>query len=123
MNHYMLPHWNGDGLPTPKFGNVAIPRLIQALLNNGSKRENLEAKLFGGGDVLLNNEDGSRYQIGERNADLAVSMLEEASIPVVALKLCPKHGLKIRLRTDTGEVWVKRVKRLGESKSTNGASS
>ena len=26
INHYMLPLWNGDGLATPKFGNIAIEK-------------------------------------------------------------------------------------------------
>ncbi|MBF0165687.1 MAG: chemotaxis protein CheD, partial [Magnetococcales bacterium] len=29
MNHYKLPLWNGDGLPSPKYGNIAIAKLIE----------------------------------------------------------------------------------------------
>ena len=28
MNHYLLPFWNGNGLQSPKFGNISIPKLI-----------------------------------------------------------------------------------------------
>ena len=28
INHYLLPLWNGEGLQTPKYGNIAIVKLI-----------------------------------------------------------------------------------------------
>ena len=31
INHYLLPLWNGDGLPSPKFGNIAIKQLISKM--------------------------------------------------------------------------------------------
>ena len=32
MNHYLLSLWNGKGLPTPRYGNIAIPKLIKKLV-------------------------------------------------------------------------------------------
>ena len=29
INHYMLPLWNGNGLASPKFGNIATEKLIE----------------------------------------------------------------------------------------------
>ena len=31
MNHYMLPLWNGQGLASPRYGNIAIEKLITNL--------------------------------------------------------------------------------------------
>ena len=31
INHFLLPLWNGEGLPTPKYGNIAISRLIEKM--------------------------------------------------------------------------------------------
>ena len=28
MNHFLLPLWNGEGLAAPRFGNVAIEKLL-----------------------------------------------------------------------------------------------
>ena len=39
MNHYMLPMWNGAGLASPKYGNIAIPKLIEQM-NATSRGEN-----------------------------------------------------------------------------------
>ncbi|HIJ84093.1 MAG TPA: chemotaxis protein CheD, partial [Magnetococcales bacterium] len=52
MNHFKLPLWNGDGLPSPKFGNIAIEKLIENLLDIGCQQRNLIAKVFGGAAVI-----------------------------------------------------------------------
>ena len=63
MNHYMLPNWNGNDLASPKYGNIAIDKLINKLLLLGSKKEDLIAKIFGGGDMLEGKQTNS-YLIG-----------------------------------------------------------
>ncbi|MEA1973295.1 MAG: chemotaxis protein CheD, partial [Candidatus Cloacimonadota bacterium] len=35
MNHYMLPLWKRKGLATPKYGDIAIPKLIEKVINLG----------------------------------------------------------------------------------------
>src|SRR3990170_1447004 len=46
MNHYLLPYWNGDGLKTPKYGNIAIPMLLERLVNAGCRKGDLIAKVL-----------------------------------------------------------------------------
>ena len=48
MNHYLLPLWNNDGIPSPKFGNVSIAKLIEGMEKAGCNRRNIVAKVFGG---------------------------------------------------------------------------
>ncbi len=102
MNHFMLPFWNGEGLETPRYGNVAIPRLIEELELKGSLRHNLVAKVFGGGKVL--GESISMFHIGEKNISLAYRLLEESGIPVIASSTGGDKGRKILFNTWTGEV-------------------
>src|SRR5690606_1295420 len=60
MNHFMLPgdkvsrdHWRSSPVSVAaSYGTVAMERLINVILSHGGRRENLEAKLFGGGKVL-----------------------------------------------------------------------
>lgn len=101
INHYMLPHWNGNDLASPKYGNIATDKLIDRLLFHGSKIEDLQAKIFGGGEMMQTN---SRTLIGERNIRVARIMLEERKIPIVASSTGGKRGRKIIFFTDTGEV-------------------
>ncbi len=103
MNHFMLPNWNGNDLASPKYGNIAIEKLINRLLTLGSKKEDLIAKVFGGGD-MLEGKHGNTYLIGERNIRVARILLEEKNIPIVASSTGGKRGRKILFFTDSGEV-------------------
>ncbi len=102
INHFMLPNWNGNDLASPKYGNIAIEKLIDKMLFLGSKHEDLQAKLFGGGEMM--DSGTGRTMIGERNIRVARLMLEERKIPVIASSTGGKRGRKIIFFTDTGEV-------------------
>jgi len=108
INHYMLPHWNGEGLASPKYGNIAIEKLIQAMLQLGAKREHLQAKVFGG---KSSSEGHSiQYRVGERNAQLAITQLHKENIQVVSSSLGGGYGRKLIFHTDTGEVYMYLIK-------------
>jgi chemotaxis protein CheD len=102
INHYMLPTWNGNDLASPKYGNIAIDKLLERMVHLGAKRENLKAKIFGGGELLESGANGTL--IGERNIRVARLILEEKKIPVVASSTGGRKGRKILFFTDTGEV-------------------
>ena len=108
MNHYLLPLWNGEGLPTPKYGNVAIPMLIEKMRLIGSRKDNLKAKVFGGGSVL-ESLCGS-IDVGNRNIILAEEILVSEKISVISSDVGGKSGRKIFFVTDTGEVFVRKFK-------------
>ncbi|MGB8169336.1 MAG: chemotaxis protein CheD [Chthoniobacteraceae bacterium] len=105
INHFMLPFWNGAGLASPKFGNIAVPRLIEQLEKYGCKRANLIAKVFGGKSA---DDDHALLNIGARNAELAETMLAEACISVTARSLGGPFGRKLSFNTATSEVLLKR---------------
>ncbi len=109
MCHYMLPLWNGDGLASPKYGNIAIERLADKLLGYGSKKQNIKAKVFGGGEVI--DIKHQHFNIGRRNIELATDVLKEMKIPVVSSSTGGKLGRKIIFNTFTGEVRQRYVKR------------
>ena len=102
INHYMLPLWNGEGLASPKYGNIALEKLIERMLGMGSKKFNLKAKVFGGGEVI--ETTSPQFQIGERNIQIALKLLDEEQIPIVAKSVGGKQGRKLEFITQTGEV-------------------
>jgi chemotaxis protein CheD len=108
MNHFMLPFWNSEGLPTPKYGSVAIPRLIEKMIQIGSSRSNLKAKVFGGGRVIKMTSD--LLNIGDRNIQVAFDLLEKEGIPVLKHDVGNTCGRKLMFETDTGAVFLKRLK-------------
>jgi chemotaxis protein CheD len=101
MNHYMLPLWNGDGLASPKYGNIANDKLLQKMLNLGSWKQNIVAKVFGGANQF------GVVNVGERNIQMAREQLEMMGIRIVAESLGGKVGRKIRFDTYTGEVQMR----------------
>lgn len=108
MNHYLLPLWNGDGLASPKYGNIAIERLIEKMEHHGAERRNMVAKVFGG---RAQSDAGSvAYNIGIRNALIAKQMLAECHIPVIAENVGGEYGMNIRFDTSTGVVMLKYIK-------------
>ncbi len=109
INHYMLPLWNGTGLASPKYGNIAIIKLLERMEKLGSNKANLVAKVFGGGDVLNKTGSSSSFSIGKRNAQLALDMLAEHKIPIIAQSLGGNHGRQILFNTQTNEVRQKYV--------------
>lgn len=106
MNHIMLPLWNGEGLATPKYGNIAMEKLFAKVLSIGCRRENLVAKVFGGANV--NGTGLEVFMIGDRNATLAFQMLEELRIPVAAKDVGGRVGRKIIMNSESGVVMLGR---------------
>lgn len=110
----MLPLWNGEGLATPKYGNIAIEKLIARVLAMGCSQQSLVAKIFGGANVT--GAGNEVFMIGDRNIMLAFQMLEEYGIPVVASDVGGRVGRKIVMHTSTGVVLVGKGKRLTDDR-------
>jgi chemotaxis protein CheD len=110
INHYLLPYWNGDGLASPKYANIALPGLVERLLGFGCRKRDLRAKLFGGGAIFR--QVGGLFGIGQRNVDFAEQYLEEAGIPVVARDVGEAYTRKVIFQLHTGEALVRRLKTL-----------
>lgn len=105
MNHYMLPFWNGTGLASPKYGNVAMEHIIKRMTTLQCQTQNIVAKVFGGARMLQG--QSTYFDIGNRNIDLAFHILEEANIKVVAQSTGGNRGRKIFFNTGSGEVLQK----------------
>jgi len=102
MNHYMLPLWNGEGLASPKFGNIANDKLFDKMLRMGCVKQNIIAKVFGGA-----NQINSTINIGDRNIQIAKEQLSYYGIRVIKESLGGSVGRKIRFDSSTGEVLMR----------------
>jgi chemotaxis protein CheD len=104
MNHFMLPE--GSGSDGGRFGTFAMEKLINALLKLGARRGSLEAKLFGGGQVL---SGMTTLNIGERNARFAMDFLQTERIPVVSSDVLDIYPRKVAFLPVSGKAMVKRL--------------
>lgn len=106
VNHFLLPH-HVERERSPRFGNVAVPQLVAAVVRAGAAREKLVAKVFGGAAILSSARVGRR--LGDENATLALRLLEEARIPVLQTDLGGVRGRKLVFFTDEGTAWVRQL--------------
>jgi chemotaxis protein CheD len=109
MNHFMLPD-GGDGnspiSASMRYGTYAMEVLINDLLKAGAKRENMEAKVFGGGAVL---KGFTAINVGERNAAFVINYLRAEKMRVVAEDLNDIYPRKVYFFPRTGKVLVKKL--------------
>lgn len=118
MNHFMLPltekvadevDWGRRGLASDatRYGNFAMEHLINTILKNGGYRNNLKAKVFGGGKVLKNMSD-----VGDRNIDFVFDYLDTEKIRVVKHDVGSIYPRKVMFEPLTGRAFVKRIDNL-----------
>ena len=119
MNHFMLPDGGDADSPVSasmRSGTYAMEVLINDLLKAGARRENLEAKVFGGGNVL---RGFIAINVGERNAQFVRDYLRAENIRIVAEDLNDIHPRKVYFFPRTGKVLVKKLKQLNNNTLVN----
>jgi chemotaxis protein CheD len=109
MNHFMIPDDKNISpvAVSARYGNYAMEMMINQLLKAGAQRSNLEAKLFGGGNVL---RGFTVTNAGERNADFALQYLKKENIRVVAESLLDIFPRKVYFFPNSGKVMVKKLR-------------
>ena len=109
INHYMLPFWNGEGIPVPRYGNIAIGKLVEKMLLCGSQKKNIKAKIFGGSNLGQNSK--GMMNVGERNVLVAQEILAEKKIPIISSDVGGSQGRRLLYFTDCGLVRVRKIKK------------
>jgi chemotaxis protein CheD len=107
INHFMLPLWDGRELATPKYGNIAIERLLLKMNQLGSQKKNIIAKIFGGSESIP--FSNSVYRVGERNIEIAKRILMEERIQITGESTGSTLARRILFHTSTGEVKMKYI--------------
>ncbi len=113
INHFMLPDdkRDDDGRfgRSMRYGDYAMEILINQLLKLGARRANLEAKIFGGGNVL----PGFKTNVvGARNARFVCDYLRTEGISVAAKDLLGNYPRKVYFFPTSGRVLVKKLRTM-----------
>jgi chemotaxis protein CheD len=113
MNHFMLPLDRSDGTSlwgdssstsATRYGNVAMDQLVNDILMLGGKREDLEFKVMGGGNVLDMNLD-----VGGYNIQFVRDYLQRHGFEIAAEDLGENFARKLFYSPKSGKVRVKRL--------------
>jgi len=112
MNHILLPGLGGannDG--STRYGAFAMEELLNNIYKNGGNKENLEVKIFGGGNVLKN----STSNIGTKNIDFVKNFLADERIPIKSKHVGGDLPRRIHYFVDTGKVMMRQLKRRSDT--------
>ncbi len=105
MNHFMLP--DGDGAEGGgRYGSYAMELLINELQKLGARRETMQAKVFGGAQVMAG---FTSMNVGERNTSFVLDFLSTERIAVVSKDVMDIHPRKVCFFPVAGKALVKRL--------------
>jgi chemotaxis protein CheD len=105
LAHVVLPAAEGrDGAPG-KFADVAVPALIDAVVELGARQSRLDAVLVGGASMF--SFGGSGLDVGQRNDAAVREELARLRIPIVAAETGGSKGRTVRVTVQTGVVTSK----------------
>jgi len=113
MNHFMLPDGGSDANSplnaSARYGTYAMEILINQLLKLGARRANLEAKVFGGGNVI---SGLTQANVGQRNAEFVLQFLSMEGIRITARDLIDIYPRKVYFFPKTSKVLVKKLRNM-----------
>ena len=103
LNHFMLAEGADD---SGRYGSFAMELLINELMKLGATRSTLEAKVFGGGQVMSGMDT---LRVGERNTRFVLDYLHTERIPVVSKDVLDVYPRKVCFLPASGKAMVKRL--------------
>ena len=113
MNHFMLPepmgprdNWTATAGRAARYGSDAMEQLINCMLSLGSRRGDLQLKVFGGGRVLTQLSD-----IGQRNIDFVTRYIATEQLTLCASDLGDVYPRQIQFFPHSGRARVRLLRR------------
>jgi chemotaxis protein CheD len=113
MNHMLLPgngnnegKTKGDPGYSTRFGVFAMEELINGILKLGGRKDRLEVKIFGGGNVIKNSA-----MIGTKNVNFVREFLKNEGIKIHAEHVGGNLPRRIHYFPETGKVMMRELKR------------
>ncbi len=116
MNHFLLANPRYDRnkpvieSEAGRYGLQSMELLINGLLQQGALRHRLQAKAFGGGNVVqsLSGAD-SFFAVGSVNVRFVREFLHNESIPLLAMDLGGDYGRQIHFDGSDYSVYMRKI--------------
>ena len=108
MNHFLLPG-DAGGVPTAdaaRYGTYAMESLINTIIKMGGRKDRLEIKVFGGGNVI-----SSSAKIGSKNAQFIRDFLMKEGYHIASSDLEGDQPRRVHYYPATGKVMLKKLQR------------
>jgi chemotaxis protein CheD len=109
MNHFLLP--GDEAMVTPhsdaaRYGLFAMESLLNEIFKSGGRKERLEIKVFGGGNVINNSA-----RIGSKNAAFIRQFLRQEGYKIASEDLEGDLPRRVHYFPDTGKVMLRKLRR------------
>lgn len=109
LAHPMLPCMTDARIKTNpcKFVDTVIPLMIDKMAEKGCNVIHLRAKLAGGAHMFSSIPENSAFNIGARNAQVAIEKLGTYKIKIEGQDIGGNYGRTIFFNIDAGKVIIK----------------
>ena len=84
----------------------AVPHLVQIMVNFGTKRQNIQSRLVGAGNMFTGVEDGSAMDVGRRILGNALVALKHARLTLISQSVGGCFGRSVAFSIRTGLISV-----------------
>lgn len=111
LAHIMLPDSSQFNNITneKKFADLAIPILIEKMVQQGSNARNIKAKIAGGASMFNFTDKSMNMDIGKRNSIAVKNVLREFKIPILSEDVGGNKGRTMILHTSGFIVQIRTV--------------
>ena len=107
MAHVVLPSSEGRRPDSgAKYADRAIPKLIQAVKDQGGLKSRLVIKIAGGAQMALSIANDPIFKIGEQNVNAVLEAIGREGLKVEVEEIGGNRGRTLRLNAANGETQV-----------------
>jgi chemotaxis protein CheD len=111
LAHIMLPNSKQylnvkSKLSNNKFADIAISLLVKEMISNGSKIEDMVAKIVGGAHIFEGIIKNDSLDIGKRNEEAVKEELKKLGIKIIAKSTGGNIGRTTRFELETGIIHI-----------------
>lgn len=121
ISHCQLPSGKGKDVNDARYKEAfkyvdhTIEKMIEKFEKHGIRRSDIEIKMFGGGDVIKNNGlEKKKDSVGKQNINSAFKVIEKMKLKFSTYDVGGTMGRKIFFVTNTGEIFLSRLKTYAE---------
>jgi chemotaxis protein CheD len=105
MNHFIYADSKGKYF-NDSYGDISCENLIRKMINSGSRKEDLTARIYGGSS----SQNGTQvFSPGIKNIEVAKTILQKWNIPILTEDLGGCYGRTITFQTESDQVTVRKL--------------
>ena len=107
LAHILLPEDSTKSNNREKFADTAVPYMVDLLIKQGGKMPNMTAKIAGGASMFNFAASFALGNIGDKNVEMTLKMLQKFNIPVLEQDVGGNVGRVIDFNLSDGSLKVK----------------